>query len=225
MKKMILAILCLLAVSAQAGLYYGIPVSVEKDNLGGVAISNGETPFPDGAIFPIAIELRAESAAHLKVVGGVVQLKTDAERAFADLPAKYKKQVNEVWVEMSQEEKNAVDAAEEAARQAKKALVLKTAENAYLTMCDQLSGQTAHTKLGFGELKTIIGTLPAEQQVLVTLNLLALDAELKREGGLMWWDDCAWHPDACLLCYHLSGHECGGSKARRSINEDEAERE
>jgi len=95
---------------------------------------------------------------------------------------------------MTAEQKAAVDAAAEAARQAAKPAALKNAENNFLSLCDLLTAATNHTKLGFGELNTIISTLPMEQQLTAGVKLLAVDAEAKREGGLQWWDDCVWHP-------------------------------
>ena len=78
-----------------------------------------------------------------------------------------------------------------------KSIQLKVAENRFLSMCDLLAGQTNHIKLGFADLEGIIsGITNSEQQVFISVNLLSIDAECKREGGLMWWDTCSWHPDA-----------------------------
>lgn len=220
MKKMIVAIWCMLAMNSWA-LYYGVPYAIEGDNLGGVTIQNGETPFPADSVYPVPIELRSRSSIYLKVVDGKLVEKSAAEKTFVDTPIKYKKQVGGLWVEMSAEEKRlvdlpskyknpdgsemtpeqkaAVDAAEEAAaekaRQDAKTLALKTIENSFLSMCDQLTGQTTHAKLTFVQIRTIIGTLSAEQQVLLAVQLLIIDAEAKREGGNLWWDTCAWHTD------------------------------
>lgn len=66
-------------------------------------------------------------------------------------------------------------------------------QNQYLTLCDQLTGGTAHVKLGFAELQAIIAEMPDKQTAMVVaLQLLTLDAALKREGGLQWWDNCEW---------------------------------
>ena len=35
----------------------------------------------------------------------------------------------------------------------------------------------------------------AELKVQFAIALLSLDAELKREGGNTWWDDCVFHPE------------------------------
>jgi len=58
-----------------------------------------------------------------------------------------------------------------------------------------ITGTTSHTKLSFTQIKVIIEAMPVEQQPLVSIKLLAIDAELKREGGNLWWDDCIWHPE------------------------------
>jgi len=86
-------------------------------------------------------------------------------------------------------------AQEEQARQLAKSLALRTAENRFLAMCDLLTNSTSHAKLSFAQIETIIKSLPLEQQPLVSIELLAIDAELKREGGLLWWDDCVWHEE------------------------------
>ncbi len=95
---------------------------------------------------------------------------------------------------MTAEQKAAVDAAKEAAWQAAKPAALKAAENNFLSLCDLLTSSTSHTKLGFAEINSIIALLPQEQQVVIGIKLLAIDAEAKREGGLQWWDGCVWHP-------------------------------
>jgi hypothetical protein len=67
-------------------------------------------------------------------------------------------------------------------------------QNQYMTMCGQLTGQ-APCKLGFGELQSVIESLMATDPntaVALSLKLLTLDAALKREGGLQWWDACNW---------------------------------
>lgn len=193
MKKMIMIIWCMMVMNSWA-LYYGVPCAINGDNLGGVTVQNGETPFPTNSVYPVPLELRSYPASHIKIVGGKIVEKTTAEKAFADLAIKYKKQVENVWVEMSAEEKAAVDVAEEAARQAAKSTTLKNAENNFLSLCDLLTSSTNHVKLGFAEINALIDSLPQEQQVIIGIKLLAVDAEAKREGGLKWWDDCTWHP-------------------------------
>ena len=68
-------------------------------------------------------------------------------------------------------------------------------QNRYLQMCDQLTGGTAHVKLGFAELEAVIKGLMAtdpQTAMVLSVELLTLDAALKREGGLQWWDNCVW---------------------------------
>jgi hypothetical protein len=217
MKKCLIIVVLFLIVHNVYALYYGIPISIEGDNINGVQICSGETPFPTNAIFPVSAELRHIDAKYLKIVNGKIVARTTDERAFVDLSMQYKKKVNGIWVEMTTEEKRlinlpakykhqdgtemtvaekaTVDAAEEIIRQSAKPLVLKKAENTFLALCDQLTGVTTHAKLGFDLIKEILENLPAEMQIGASLQLLAIDAELKREGGNLWWDDCAWHPE------------------------------
>ena len=92
--------------------------------------------------------------------------------------------------------RNATDSVHTVAKiTAAKSAALKNAENNFLSLCDLLTSSTSHTKLGFTELYAIIELLPQEQQVVIGVKLLAVDAEAKREGGLKWWDDCVWHTD------------------------------
>lgn len=134
MKRIFAAILCLLVTSSAWALYYGVPYSIDCDNLGGVTIRDGDTPFPQGAIVQGASDIRQSIAGkYLKVVDGKIVEKTVAEKAFVDLPNKYKKQVGGVWVEMSTEEKAAVDVAAETARQAAKSAMHKSIDNIYVT--------------------------------------------------------------------------------------------
>jgi len=80
-----------------------------------------------------------------------------------------------------------------------KTMTMKVVDNKFLSMCDILTGGTNHAKLGFAELGVIIeGMTNQNEMVMVTLQLLTIDAQAKREGGLLWWDDCAWHPEAVM---------------------------
>lgn len=68
-------------------------------------------------------------------------------------------------------------------------------QNEYLALCDQLTGGTAHAKLGFEQLEGIIrGLMQTAPQtaVALSLQLLTLNAALVREGGINWWDNCVW---------------------------------
>jgi hypothetical protein len=80
-------------------------------------------------------------------------------------------------------------------RQLDKPLQLKIYENQYLGICQQLGGTG---KLGFDELQAKITALLSQDKdtaVMLTLQLLTLDAAGKREGGLKWWDDIAYHAE------------------------------
>lgn len=80
--------------------------------------------------------------------------------------------------------------------QAAKSEALKVVENRFLSLCEQLTG--SKTKASFGTLNTAIEGLmtnDAATATAVSLRLLAIDAEAKREGGLNWWDTCTWHED------------------------------
>jgi hypothetical protein len=83
----------------------------------------------------------------------------------------------------------------ERAMQAAKSDELKAVENKFLLMCDQLSGRTDRYKLGFKTLRAIGDSLDPATQAVLAIQLLAIDSEGQREGGLKWWDTCAWHDD------------------------------
>lgn len=173
---------------------------------GSVVFRTGDTPFPAGAAWPIG-EFSNTSTDQLKIVSGQLMMKTEEELRIQSLPAKYRKDGgidadgNQTWIEKTPEEKAQADADEEAARKAAeqamqdgKPLALKAAENRFLTMCDQLTGTTSHTKLGFAVLQAIIEQIAdPSTKMAAALQLLAIDAEAKREGGLLWWDSCTWH--------------------------------
>ena len=188
-------------------LTFGVSGYLEGDDLGSVILCRGETPIPPEALYPFPIELQQYPASHLKVVNGLIVEKTSKEKEFADLPLKYKKQIDGKWVEMSTAEKQLADLSgqdlfqytinlqNEQKMQMEKTNALKVAENKFLIMCDQLTNTTNHVKLGFDDIRNIIMSLPAEQQVMVSIQLLSYDAELKREGGNRWWDTCVWHSE------------------------------
>jgi len=73
---------------------------------------------------------------------------------------------------------------------------LKIVENNFINYCEQLTN--VKEKASFGTLNTLITTMLSTDPntaMILSLNLLAIDAEAKREGGLSWWDDCSWHED------------------------------
>ena len=83
-------------------------------------------------------------------------------------------------------------------RQLNKPLVLKIVENKFLMFCDLLTQGTNHTKLGFDQLGNILEVMlnsDPNRSIVLSVKLLAIDAEAKREGGNLWWDDCTWHSD------------------------------
>ena len=84
----------------------------------------------------------------------------------------------------------------EAARQAAKPDKLKAAENKFFDLCFAVFGD--RTKRGFDELNVTIQTLAETDQSTASalaLQLLAVDAECKREGGNTWWDTAAYHEE------------------------------
>ena len=173
---------------------------------GYVTFKTGETPFPQGSAWPIG-EYESYPTDHLKIINGQLLVKTDDELRIEYLPARYRtdggldQYGNQVWIEKSEVDKDLADSdgqaeavAKEIARQEAKPLKLKVVENKFLSICDQLTGSNTHAKLGFDELNAIAGQIQdANTKVGVAIQLLAIYAEAKREGGLKWWDDCAWH--------------------------------
>lgn len=80
--------------------------------------------------------------------------------------------------------------------QTQKTLKLKLVENKFMDFCEQLTGNKQ--RLTFEQLNTVIeGLLATDPQsaMVLSLRLLAIDAEAKREGGLEWWDTCEYHSD------------------------------
>ena len=89
--------------------------------------------------------------------------------------------------------------------QAAKSIEIKYCENTFMLICQQLTG--TNIKCSFSDLKFILDDMSETnfaQCAVISLNLLSIDAELKREEGLLWWDDCAWHPDLSMLMYRRS---------------------
>lgn len=94
------------------------------------------------------------------------------------------------------EETAALDAQEQQARQLAKSERQKGLENSYLKLCDQVAGNTDHTKLGFEELKAGLLAIPDTTTAINTaLYLLALNDEMVYLAGVGWWDNCVWHPE------------------------------
>jgi hypothetical protein len=98
--------------------------------------------------------------------------------------------------DITQAEYDAQQVQRELDRQAAKPAALKVVERRFLDLCETLSGQRA--KLGFAYISATIEAMMSTDPTMATalsLRLLAIDAEGKREGGLAWWDDCADHPE------------------------------
>jgi len=80
--------------------------------------------------------------------------------------------------------------------QAVKTTTLKLAENKFMDVCESIIGQKV--KLGFDEIQEIIEPMQTNNPEMfmgLSIKLLAIDSELKREGGVKWWDDCIYHPE------------------------------
>ena len=86
-----------------------------------------------------------------------------------------------------------VEAAAEAAMQATKSDELKAVENRFFALSATLglSGRPTFTEIS-AALETLQITSP-DAAVVASLQLLSIDAEAKREGGLDWWDSAAVH--------------------------------
>ena len=117
-------------------------------------------------------------------------------------PEKYQKWSESGPVAMTEEERAQRDAydiaqavAKESAKQASKSLKLKQAENNFFILCTSmgLEGKPTFNEMNAGI--TSIQETDPDAAVVLSLKLLAVDAEAKREGGLEWWDTAAWHSD------------------------------
>jgi len=79
-------------------------------------------------------------------------------------------------------------------RQNGKLLKLKAVENSFYDLCFQIFGD--YEKRGFDELETRLLqllTVDHDTAILLSVRLLAIDSNGKREGGLQWWDDAERH--------------------------------
>jgi len=107
MKYIILTFL--LFASTSFALYYGIEKDIPYNNSKGIEVRSGDTPFPDGAIFPVPPSLINKNYIELKSVDGLIVERTENEKNFINLSSKYKKIVDGQWTEMTTEEKAFVD--------------------------------------------------------------------------------------------------------------------
>ena len=79
-------------------------------------------------------------------------------------------------------------------RQAAKPLKLKAVENRFFELCQLLFGDME--KRGFAALSDELDAMSAvdpQAAMVLSIKLLGIDAEGKREGGLNWWDDAIYH--------------------------------
>ena len=73
---------------------------------------------------------------------------------------------------------------------------VKAAENGFLLVCQSLTG--SRTKLSFGDIRLLIEDMKAtnfQAAADLSISLLSIDSELKRECGEKWWNSCVWHPE------------------------------
>ena len=153
-------------IYAMPATSYGLPC---------VELCDGDEPLPEGAAYPVPADL---DWVDMIIDNGTVREKTTEEKL---------DYVTAVHA--------AVDA-EEADRQLAKLDDLKRAENAFLALCDSVTGQTTHIKLSIPQLNAIGATITDPQvKAGMTLTLLAIDAQLKTMVGNGWWFDCQWHPE------------------------------
>ena len=89
----------------------------------------------------------------------------------------------------------ALAAVAEAARQAAKSDALKAVENNFYTLCAALGLAGKPTFAEINAALTAMQSSDPDTAVVLSLKLLAIDAEGKREGGLEWWDDAATHAE------------------------------
>ena len=121
-----------------------------------------------------------------------------------NVPASYWLDSGKYWVETPEQLTEWQTAQSNAAAQAAvqfqadKSDALKSAENNFFYLCAALFAGDM-TKRGFAELTPVIESIMATNQaqgITLSLKLLAVDAEAKREGGLNWWDTATFHPEA-----------------------------
>lgn len=187
-------------------------------SMDGVDISYGESgQEPLGGIWAGRYpELNSYDTKSLTMINGTIVVATQAEIDARYTAPKYKEVISEpdfinkssgIWRVFTNEEIAAIDEAEQSAiiaqqeqdaidYQLNKSLKLKTVENNFLLLCEQLLG--SRNKASFDDLNTALTTLLSIDQgtaIVLSLKLLAIDAEAKREGGLNWWDTAEFHED------------------------------
>ena len=81
-------------------------------------------------------------------------------------------------------------------KQDTKPLVVKQAENKFILICEALTG--VRTKAPMETLTALVEQMQETDPmgaITISLKLLALDSQLKRESGNLWWDTCVWHSE------------------------------
>ena len=104
----------------------------------------------------------------------------------------------------------------EAERQSRKSEAAKDAENNFLLVCGSLTGSM--DKLGFGDLRLLIADIKTtnfQAAADLSMSLLSIDSELKRECGEKWWDDCVWHPEMYATAKQREGKRLSELKKGR----------
>lgn len=84
-------------------------------------------------------------------------------------------------------------------KQSRKSKELKSLENAFILLCEQITGKKE--KASMEVLQSTVETLGESDPMLairLSLKLLAVDSALKREGGNLWWDTCAFHSEEVI---------------------------
>ena len=184
MKKILIMLSCVagLAMTVSALEY---AVSYTEYELACAQIAKGKTPLPEGTVYPVQGNLKKIPSKYLIIDNGVLREKTTEEKAVYDAA------------------KIAADDAKQTARQLAKTLELKTAENNFLDLCDALTGESDHAKLGFPALEVLINAIAQwDTRTDMTVKLLVLNTQAQRYFGAdpnavgnFWWDDCIWHPE------------------------------
>ena len=114
----------------------------------------------------------------------------------ADFLATGARPATQAEIDAKEAEAAAAAAQAEIDRQLNKPLALKKAENNYFYMCYALFGDMQ--KRGFAALTAKLDEMKStdpQTAIVMSIQLLGIDAEAKREGGLEWWDDATYHPE------------------------------
>ena len=158
-----------------AGAYYPAPDIGIAANVGWRVLGADELPA-DGYRVTSWIVGDVDGINGKRVIGGVTNI---ADEAAA--------------------QSNAV-VAMQAAMQAAKSPELKATENQFLQFCNVIAGNTNNVKLDFPFLQATMNSMAtnpatANQAVVMSLNLLSINAAGQKYGSLQWWDSCQWHPE------------------------------